>query len=169
MDLLQTEEILLGRVKLGVLELVPGSSDEDLVSSSVSTSSVMSSVRNPPRVVGDHPDRVKDPSDKVVVSLEETKVSNARGQAVFSRSSFVPSSSRTDLVLGEGSVTALVSEDPKTHSDASGGEPVDVPESSLEEEVGPVRKSAVSEGRAEGERSDRSRQSPTYFLDCKAT
>jgi len=41
-------------------------------------------------------------------------------------------------------VTTLVSENPKTHSDATSREPVDVPERSLEDEVGPVRKIAVS-------------------------
>lgn len=55
----------------------------------------------------------------------------------------------TDLVLGEGSVTALVSENPETHADASGREPVDVPEGRLEEQVRPVRKRA-REGRGEG-------------------
>lgn len=68
-DALKTEKILLRGIELGVLELAPGSSDEDLISSSVSTGSVMSSVRDPPRVVRDHPDRVKNPSDEVVVSL----------------------------------------------------------------------------------------------------
>jgi len=72
-DVLESEKILLRGIELGVLELVPSSSDEDLVSSSVSASSVMPSVRNPPRVVGNHPDGVKNPSDEIVVSLRRGK------------------------------------------------------------------------------------------------
>lgn len=65
---------VLGRfVKLGVLELIAGPGHEDFVTSEMSSGSVVTAVRDPPRVVRDGQSRVQDPSDGVVDGLTATK------------------------------------------------------------------------------------------------
>ena len=67
----ETLDVLFVLIELGVIQLIPRSGNEDLVSSDMTGSSVVSAVRDPPRVIGDSKSRVNDPSDGVVDSLKE--------------------------------------------------------------------------------------------------
>jgi hypothetical protein len=71
---------------LGNSQLGPGSGNKDLIPGDVTGSGVVTTVRDPPRVVRDQEGRVQDPSYRVVDGLG----------------------------LGEGLVTTLVSDDPET-------------------------------------------------------
>lgn len=127
----QSLEIFLLLVELGVLVLLPGSGNEDLVSSNVSGGRVMSTVRDPPRVVWDSKSRVKNPSDSVVDGLKSGR--GRKGREVRRvRERRRVGRDGTDLRGREGLMSTLVSDDPETSGDETSPEPVDVPEGERE-------------------------------------
>jgi hypothetical protein len=67
-DLLDTLDLLI-LLDGGVAQLGSSSGDKDLVSGHVSSSGVVLTVRDSPRVVRNKEDRVQDPSDKIVDAL----------------------------------------------------------------------------------------------------
>jgi len=93
----ETLDVLLGLVEFGVVQLIPGSGNEDLVSSDVTGSSVVSTVRDPPGVVRNSESRVNDPSDRVVDGLKEEERDEEfvrRVSRVIGEREFAPSKSR---------------------------------------------------------------------------
>lgn len=147
------KEVLAGEVEGRVLELGTSAGDKDLVALVVAARGVVTSVGDTPRVVGDHPAgahkrgvrlRWKRSQGRAPAHMEWKIHPTKSLSCLFSEKACGEkerrrSRSETGIAWAEQriithAVAALVGNDPETHANASGGEPLRERERKLSDE-----------------------------------